>query len=253
MKSGKYKGGAELGEKVGEDFAGFAEEAMVKDAEVGGRLGTNVIGSGVAGSVGGKAGGGLDGAGSADGEEDGGVVESGEDFVEMKRSFAEPADVRADLSAAFVATGNRGGLFVESRIVERWARTRVTAGFEEFAVHMDDMGRAGLFVEIVDILCAEEQAIWKLMLECGDRVVCRIGLGVRGDPAAHGVEIPNELRIAAPGVRRSDFFETVVAPEAIGIAKGRDATFSGDACAGEKEEAVGGGKGEGGHCVMLRC
>lgn len=80
----------------------------MEEEAIGGRLGTEVDGSGAAGSVGGETGGGLDGAGSADGEEDGAVVESGEDFVEVEWSFAEPADVGSDFSAAGAAR-NLGG------------------------------------------------------------------------------------------------------------------------------------------------
>ena len=59
-----------------------------------------------------------------------------------------------------------------------------------------------------------------------------------GVTAAHGVEIPDETRVAMPGVRRGDFFEAVVAPEAVGVTEGRDAALCGDAGTGEEEEAV---------------
>lgn len=111
----------------------------MKEAEIGGRLGAGVVGLRMASGMGSETGGGFDGAGSADGEEDGAVVEGAEDFIEVEGSFAEPADVRADLSAAF-ATRDGGGLFVELRIFKRRARARIAAGFEKFAVHVDDVG-----------------------------------------------------------------------------------------------------------------
>lgn len=74
-----------------------------------------------------------------------------------------------------------------------------------------------------------------------------IGFGVRGHAAAHGIEVPDEARIAAPCDRRGNFFEAVVTPESVGIAEGGDAAFGGDTGAGEEEEVVGGGDGEWGH------
>lgn len=216
---------------------------MVKDAKIGGRLRADVISSGAACSVSGKVGGGLDGPGSADGEEERSAVEGRENLLEVKGSFAEPADVRANLAAA-LAAGNAVGLFVELRVFEGREGARVAAGFKKFAVHMDDARRARLFVEIVDVLRAEEEAIAELPAESGDGLVGGIRHGGRGDAAAHGIEIPDEAGIAAPGLRRSNVFETVVAPESAGITEGGDTAFGADASAGEEEDAVGGGEGE---------
>ena len=91
------------GEEVSEDSASFAKEALVEDAEIGGRLGADVVGFGSTGSMSREAGRGFDRAGRANRKENAARVESGEDFVEVKGRFAEPADVRADLSAAFTA------------------------------------------------------------------------------------------------------------------------------------------------------
>src|SRR5271166_6086394 len=74
-----------------------------------------------------------------------------------------------------------------------------------------------------------------------------IGFGGGGSAAAHGIKIPNQVRIAAPSLRGSDFLDGVFSPEAAGIAKRRDTTFGADAGAREKEQAVGGSKGQSGH------
>ena len=142
-------------EKLGEEFAGFAEEAVVEEVAIGGKLGPEVEGFGVTGSMRGETGGRLDGAGSADGEENGALVESGEDFVEMEWSFAKPADVGTDFSAAGT-TRNFGGGFVEVGVCEGRAGARVATAFEEFAVHVTNAARSGLFVQVVHVLGAEE-------------------------------------------------------------------------------------------------
>ena len=230
-----------LQKEVGENFAGFAEEALMEETEIGGRFGADVMGFGVTRSVGRKAGGGFDSAGRADGKEDRAIVESGKDFAKLERSLAEPADVRANLSAAWTARNFGGGL-VESCVFERRAGACVAAGFEELAVHVQDTRRAGLFVEIVDVLRAKEQAVGEFLLQCGHGVVGGVRSGVGGSAAAHGVKIPDRVRVAAPGLRGGDLFETVVAPDSPSIAEGGDAAFGGDAGPGEEEDAVGRGE-----------
>ena len=231
------------GEEVGKNLAGLAKEALLEHAKVDGRLGTNVIGPGATSGVRGETGGGFDCAGSADRQEDRASVEGSINLIEIVGNFTEPANVGANLRAAF-ATRNGGGWLVELRVIEGRTGAGFAARFEKFAVHVKHTGRAGELVEIVDVLGAEEEPV-ESVLECGDGLVGRIGLGVGGVAAAHGVEVPDELGIAAPGGGRGDIFEAVVAPEAIGVAEGGDAAFGGDASAGEQEEAVGGGNGEG--------
>ena len=102
-------------------------------------------------------------------------------------------------------------------------------------------------MKIVDVLCAEIEPIAELLLKQGDGEMGGVGLGVDGVAAAHGVEIPDEARVATPGDGSGDVFDMVVAPEAVGVAEGGDAAFRGDTGAGQKEDAVGGGEGEGRH------
>ena len=64
-----------------------------------------------------EAGGGFDGAGSANGEEDGAAVDGGKDAIEVERNFAEPADVWTDLGATGAARKFRGR-YVEGSVVE---------------------------------------------------------------------------------------------------------------------------------------
>lgn len=184
-----------------------------------------------------EAGSGLDGAGSADGEEDLAIVESSKNAIEMKWSLAKPADVRPDFAAAG-AQRKFGRGFVELRVVERRPRAGIAAAFEELSVHVNDVRGASLFVEIVDILRAEEQTVGERLLEIGKGEMGGIGFGSRSNEAAHGVEVPDQTSIAVPGLRRGNIFEAVVAPEATDIAKRGDSTFRAHAGARQNENAV---------------
>ncbi len=88
-----------------------------------------------------EAGGGIDGAGGADDEEDGGAVELAVDGVHVERNFAEPDDVRADAGVAGFADGEVIGVFVEGVIGEVLVGTSA-AGLEEAAVHVVDVAGA---------------------------------------------------------------------------------------------------------------
>jgi hypothetical protein len=116
----------------------------------------------------------------------------------------------------------------------------IAATFEEFAMHMEDTLGAGKLVKIVDILGTQEEAVVKGPFKGGDGEVSGIGLGLGGHAAAHGIEIPNQARIAAPGMRRGNFLDTVFPPEAASIAKRGNAALRADAGTGENEKPVGG-------------
>ncbi|MGC2506889.1 MAG: hypothetical protein WA369_09535 [Candidatus Acidiferrales bacterium] len=194
--------------------------------------------------MGDEAGGGFDDAGGADGDEDGAEAEGLKDFVHAERGFAEPADVRANATAAMAARELGGpslrtaGKFVGIRVVEGRLFAGVAAAFEKFAVHVDDADRASLFVEIVDILRAEVQAVAEAFFERGESEMSGIRFRGCGDAAAHGIKFPDELRIALPCGGRGDVFEAVVAPKAAFIAERRNAAFGADAGAGEDENEV---------------
>ena len=179
----------------------------------------------------------LDDAGSSNRDEDGAGVERPRDFVQVVGDFAEPADVRPNLAAAF-ALRNRRRRLAGFRVVEGRTIASVAAALEEFAVHVDHAPRSGLLVKIVDVLRAEKESVLQAAFEPGQGRVAGIGLRLSGDAAAHGIELPDEPGIAPPGVWRCDVFEAMVAPKAGRAAEGRDAAFGADAGAGEDEDAV---------------
>jgi hypothetical protein len=105
-----------------------------------------------------EASGWLNYARCADSHEDRAFVQSAEDAIQLERHFAEPADVRANPSPA-VAPGKLGWRIVGVGVAERRSGATIAAAFEEFAVHVDDIPRPCLLVQVIHVLRAEEQAI----------------------------------------------------------------------------------------------
>ncbi len=105
--------------------------------------------------------------------------------------------------------------------------------------------RAGALVQVVDILRAEKVAAGELRFKLGERDVRGIGLGLGAVGAALGIELPHQRWIALERLGRADLFDAMSRPEPVGRAKGGQAAFGADACAGEDEDAVGGGDGDG--------
>src|SRR5882757_844539 len=151
--------GQGLFNELGQGFGGGAEDDFVEGVEVEGFFGAYVDGAdaSLVGNVN-EAGSGIDGAGGADDEENGGAVEFAVDGVHVERDFAEPDDVRADSGVAGFADGEVIGAFVEGLVGEVFVGTSA-AGLEEAAVHVVDAVRAGALVEVVDVLGAKVEAV----------------------------------------------------------------------------------------------
>lgn len=202
-------------------------------------------------SVRGETGGRFDGARSADGEKYSAAIECGKNALQVVGNFAEPADVRTNFSAAGTTRKFRSR-FVEGSVFERWARARLTAALEEFAVHVVDALGAGFFVKVIDILRAEEKTIGEGALESGKGEMSGIWFCGCCGLAAHGIEMPDEMGIAVPGFGCGNIFDAVVVPETARIAKGGEAAFSADAGAGENEEVISGRAGKVLHGCRVR-
>jgi hypothetical protein len=114
----------------------------------------------------------------------------------------------------------------------------IAATFEEFAMHMENTLGAGKLVKIVDILSTEEEAVVNGPFKGSEGEVSGIGLGLGGDAAAHGIEIPDQARIATPSIRRGDFLDAIFPPQAARIAKCGNAALRAEAGAGENEKPV---------------
>jgi hypothetical protein len=129
-------------------------------------------------------------------------------------------------------------IFVRKRVIERNPRTGIAPRLEQLAMHVRQSPRTGFLVKVVDVLRAEEEAVTQLALEFSESHVRRVWLAGQRAGAAHGIELPDQLRVAGPSLRRGNVLETPSLPQPIRIAKGRDATLGADTGAGEDEETI---------------
>ena len=182
-----------------------------------------------------EAGGRIDGARAPHRHEEVAVGERLEDARHRQRHLPEPDDVGAQLRAAVAA---RHALEVERLVLEGRAVARLAAGRAQLAVHVQHAARARLLVQRVDVLRAEEEPVYQLLAETGQREVRGVGLDVGNPPAALGVETPDQQRVALEAFGRGHVLDAVLLPEAVRIAKGRHAALGADARAGEHEDPL---------------
>ena len=96
-----------------------------------------------------------------------------------------------------------------------------------------------MLVQVIDVLGAQEQTIRHGGFEARESEMGGIGPGGGSHAAAHGVKVPDEARVAAPGEGRGHLFEAVVAPQAAGIAKRGDSAFGADTGTGGSPASAG--------------
>ena len=111
-------------------------------------------------------------------------------------------------------------------------------------MHVENAPRARLLVKIVDVLRADKKAVVESLFERCEGNMAEIWLGGGCDFAAHGVEIPDEAWITPPGLRGSNFFDSIITPESAGIAKSGNTAFGADAGTGKNKNAVCGRDGD---------
>jgi len=100
----------------------------------------------------------LDNARRAHSHEHGAFVQSAEDAIQLERYFAKPADVWANPAAA-VALGKLCRGIVAVCVAERQSAASVAAALKEFPVHVGNIRRCCLLVQVVHVLGAEEQVL----------------------------------------------------------------------------------------------
>ena len=93
-------------------------------------------------------------------------------------------------------------------------------------------------MEIVHVLCAEEEAVLQIGPEAGESEVAGIGLRSRSHASAHGIKLPHQSRVAAKRLGRPDFLDTVGSPQAASTAKSWNAALGADSGARKNEHAV---------------
>jgi hypothetical protein len=103
-----------------------------------------------------EAGGGIDRARGADGHEQVDSSRSVVDRVQEQRRLAEPDHVRP--GGPDRAAGRAGGIGAERFGVRPGRVAGMAARDPKFAVHVDHVDAAGLLVQVVDVLGAQEQA-----------------------------------------------------------------------------------------------
>ena len=239
-------------EEGGENFAGFAIDYLREGVGVERGLGADVYGAGsILFCPVDETGSGVDGAGSADDEHQGGFADLFADAVHLVGNFSEEDDVGAEAASATAAAYFREA-GVEGVVWNgRLAAVALAMGLVELAMHVEEVDGAGALVEVVHILRAEKEAVTDAALQVGEGVVGGVGLGFGTGGAACGVELPDEFGIASPGVGGTDVFNSIAGPKTVVGAEGGQAALRTDASAGEDEDSVGGGDGDGGHLIVL--
>jgi len=76
-------------------------------------------------------------------------------------------------------------------------------------------------VQVVDVLRTEKEAVAELRLKFRQGDVRGIGLGLGAVRTTSRIKLPDQRRIALPGLGGADIFDVVAGPQAIRGAKGR--------------------------------
>lgn len=108
------------------------------------------------------------------------------------------------------------------------------AGIGEFAVEVEDGGRSGALVEVVDILRDHRNA--GVFFPRGNLEVAGVRASFVHGFAAVVVEPQDECAVAVPGFRRGDIFDVVVFPKAAAVAKGLQPALGADSRAAEDDD-----------------
>jgi hypothetical protein len=96
--------------------------------------------------------------------------------IQFERHFAEPADVRANPTAAF-APRNFGWRLVEIRVVKWSAAACVAAALEKLSMHVDNVSRPRLLVKVVHVLGTDEKEVLQRVFKFSESEVRRIRFG----------------------------------------------------------------------------
>jgi len=108
-------------------------------------------------------------------------------------------------------------------------------------VQVDDAGAAGAFVQVVDVLRDQREAVARGLegvRERGERAVRGVGLDGAQLRAPLLIEAPHQPRIALPTVGRRDVLDAMAFPQAAGVAERAHAGVGADAGPGQHEHVV---------------
>jgi hypothetical protein len=171
------------------------------------------------------------------------LIQCAIDSIQFERHLAEPADVRANPTAAFAPRNLRWRL-AEVRVVKGRAAATVAAAFEEFSVHVDNSPRTRLLVKGVYVLSTNEKPILQQVFKLGEGEVRTVRFGRRSHTPPHRVELPHQPGIAMPSLGRGDLLDPMATPEALHTPESWDAAFRAYPRPGQNEDVVSGSYGE---------
>src|SRR4051794_9307374 len=154
----------------------------------------------------------------------------------MQRHLAEPDDVRPDLSATGAAF--RYLVLVRIAIDERRPSARLAAALEKVPMDVQDARGACLFVQVVDVLGADQEPVADRGLQLGERDMGRVRFLLRRRLPPRRIKGPHQIWIAAPRFGCRDVFDTYVVPHAVRVPEGRNPALGADASARQDKHAV---------------
>ncbi len=182
-----------------------------------------------------EAGGRIDLARRADGDEEVAPAERGQDAVHLVGHLAEPDDVGPQRAGGAGRAGRKAG---ERPLPAVAGIAGGAPGREQLAVHVEQAARPAPLVEIIDVLGDDEQLARPVPVEPAERAMGGVGRHFGEAGAARIVEGLDEGGVAAEGLGRCHILDPVAFPQPVGPAEGGDPRFGGNARPGEDDDAL---------------
>ena len=114
-------------------------------------------------------------------------------------------------------------------------------GLQQLAMHVDQVGRAGALMQVVDVLGDQKHLARPFPLQLRECGMGGVGLdiGLEQTGAAVVVELVDKVRIALEPFRRRDILQPDAFPHAAGAAEGVQTGFLGNSGTGQDDDPVG--------------
>jgi 4-hydroxy-tetrahydrodipicolinate reductase len=167
----------------------------------------------------------------ANADEQVGAVERRVNFIHPVRHLAEPDNVGAQRPGNAARGTGRPLEQCPTPFVPRIARRAPC--IQMLAVHMEQAFRACPFMQVIDILCDDEQPTFPFGIKPRQRVMRGVRLHFLNPRAAHVVEAQYEIGIACKCLGRRDILDPVLLPQAACAPKGIDSALRAHARAGQ--------------------
>ena len=148
--------------------------------------------------------------------------------LDIRHSFAEPDDVRSQLGPVRSLIAE---MYVVVSDIHNQVAVALAACFCQLAVQVQDILRAGLFVQVVDILSYNLNVI--KLFQPHQLPVPLIGFDGSQLAAALVVEVQHQGFVFSVALRRSHILNAVLLPQAVAVAEGADSALGTDASAGK--------------------